>query len=93
MEQSIFQWLLANLSSNVSALLGDDDDDDNNKSSFGAKGADGPSSSLPPPVAGLTSTSLESMIPVNTLIVARPDCIGPRPLTVQVSVEAVDGHD
>lgn len=30
------------------------------------------------------------MIPVNTLIMARPDCTGPQPLTVQVSVEAAE---
>lgn len=66
-----------------------DDDEDDDGSSFGAREADGPSSSLMPDV-GLTSSSLESMIPVNTLIMARPDCIGPRPLAVQASIEAVE---
>lgn len=83
---NIFLLLLANLSSYFSSLL---DDKDDNQRSLGAIEADGPSSSLLP-AAGLTSPSLESMIPVNTLIMARPDCTGPRPLAVQLSVEAVE---
>lgn len=46
------QWLLAKLSSYVSALLDDDGDDD--ESSLGSIGADGPSPSLLP-AADLTS--------------------------------------
>lgn len=91
------QWLLAPFCCSVSALLDDDDDgdDDNKESSFWAREADGPLSSLPS-AAGLTSTSFESMIPVNTLIMARPDSTGPWPLTVQVSVgsrvDMIDSH-
>lgn len=58
------------------------DDDEYN---FGLE-TDGPSSSLLS-TAGLTSTSLESMIPVNTLIMSRVGYTGLRPLTAQVSAE------
>lgn len=44
----------------------------------------------PHPPSCLTFTSLESIIPANTLIMAGPDGGGPRPLTVQVSVEEVE---
>lgn len=65
------------------------DDDYDDESSFWAREADGPSSSHPS-TTGLTSASFESMIPVNTLIMARPDSTGPWPLTVQVSVVALE---
>lgn len=87
-------WLLANLTT-VSALLDDEDDadgddDDDDESGFGAREADG--SLHPPSCVPLhwPPRPFESMIPVNTLITAWPDCTGPRPLTVQVSVEAVE---
>ena len=83
-----FQWLLAHFACDVSALLDDQDHDHDDESSSGAGEADGPALSLPPATA-LTLTSLESIIPVNTLIMAEPGCRSPRPLTVQVSVEAV----